>query len=152
MAEKFSGRPRERGAVLVEYALVIAVLALVALAAISALQDRASEEYQETSADITEVAGVVVLPDPEVPPAATVSTSCSGASCQMSITSPPPGATITWTTDPPSGGGSGPTFSLVGLKKGDSFVVSANIQPGGQTLTKTVSCASGSGPITCTAG
>jgi Flp pilus assembly pilin Flp len=162
MVERSRVRKGERGATLVEYALVVALVAVVAVSAMTALQNRSKEKYEQTAEGITEVAGVVIVAPPDevpdevpdddpddaaTPPA--ISTSCagSGSNCSFSITGVPAGSTVSWTVDG-AASGDGPTLSLNG-KKNMTYTVVATIQPGGQTATTVVTCSDA--PVDCTA-
>lgn len=160
-------RKGERGATLVEFAFVVALLALLGATAVKGMQDRALIRYDSTASEISPGGGTDGgttggatggatggddggTDGTAAPPPAAISSSCSGSSCQLSVTSAPAGSTITWTTQPDVGTDTGPRFSLTGLKKDDSYTVTATISPSGETVT--VTCERGNGLPTCTAG
>jgi Flp pilus assembly pilin Flp len=149
-----AGRDRaedgERGATLVEYALLVALVALVAISSMSALRNRTREKYEETSAGITEVAGVVIEapdddspgdPDDGVPGSPSASTSCgspNAATCSFNLTGLPDGASVSWELDGVATGDSGTTYSFAG-KKNTTYTVTATISTGA-SVTRTITC------------
>jgi Flp pilus assembly pilin Flp len=148
----------ERGATLVEYALLVGLFGLAVVGGLRVLQDRANERYDETGAALTEVAGVVIEAPPEedsdggsdggsddaaTPPA--VSTSCggSGSNCSFSIAGLPDGASVSWTVDGVA------SDSTLNGKKNSTYTVIGTITPGRQTATTVVTCSDA--PVVCTA-
>jgi Flp pilus assembly pilin Flp len=155
----------ERGASLVEYALIVAVCGIGALVAMQALADTAAErfEYQATSAG-EELdggsgggGGGSDSPDPgsgtdgEAPPFTGVVTSCSGMSCTFGVLGAASGATFSWTVDPGGASGTGPTFAPPAFtleqpgNKDRLLTITLTASPSGDQSTTTVLC-SRSGP------
>jgi Flp pilus assembly pilin Flp len=153
MAEKPIERPSDRGATLVEYALLVALFGLVVVGGTRVLQDRARDRYERTGAAITEVAGVVIEhppdgdgdedPDDDTPsPTPTVSKSCpSNRSCSFNLTNAPPGVSFVWAS---SIGG-----SSAGSGSGSSHSASLPNGPGTYSVTFTWATGQASGSASC---
>jgi hypothetical protein len=154
----------ERGASLVECALIVAVCGIGSLVAMQALVDTASErfEYQTTSMgeDLdggTGGGGGSDSPDPgtgtggEAPPFTGTVTSCSGMSCTFGVMGAAPGASYSWTVAPGGASGTGPTFAPPAFtleqpgNKDRLHTVTLTASPSGEQSTTKVLC-SRSGP------
>jgi Flp pilus assembly pilin Flp len=151
----------DRGASLVEYALIVAVCGIGALVAMQALADTAAErfEYQATSVgeDLdggTAPGGGDGPADPgtggDTPPFTGTVTSCSGMSCTFGVMGAAPGASFSWTVSPGGASGTGATFSppAFTLEQGNKdrlYTVTLTAMPGGAQSTTDVLC-SRSGP------
>jgi hypothetical protein len=116
----------------------------------AALQDRTNEKYDERSAGITDVAGVVIEapsddapddPDDGSESSPSASSSCgspNAATCSFILTGLPDGATVEWAVDGLATGDDGLTFSFAG-KKNTIYTVTATLSTGGST-TRTITC------------
>jgi Flp pilus assembly pilin Flp len=153
----------DRGASLVEYALIVAVCGIGALVAMQALVDTTAErfEYQATSVgedlDGTDAGAGSGAADPgpgsggDTPSFTGTVTSCSGMSCTFGVMGAAPGASFSWTVSPGGASGTGATFTPPAFtleqpgNRDRLYTVTLTAAPSGEQSTTKVLC-SRSGP------
>jgi Flp pilus assembly pilin Flp len=152
----------DRGASLVEYALIVAVCGIGALVAMQALADTTAERFEHQATSVGEdldgggTGGGTGPADPgpghggETPPFAGTVTSCSGMSCTFGVMGAAPGASFSWTVSPGGASGTGatfapPAFTLEQGNKDRLHTVTLTAAPSGEQSATNVLC-SRSGP------
>ncbi|MET0727646.1 MAG: hypothetical protein ABWZ76_05035 [Acidimicrobiales bacterium] len=143
-----TGSSGERGATLVEYALLLALLVIVCFGALQVLGGSVRDSY-ETAGETAFSGPPPSSPGPPGPPPPTPGASCASETCTFGVTNPPAGATYSWTTSPNIASGSGPNFSY-SSNSGPDYVVTLVLQPGNTTRTWSVTCTGNGVNRTCT--